>query len=86
MTQQQQQQQMQQQQQQQQPEVQFNRSTQGFPRSALDRAAAAKLRLEHNYKVSLQQAIERNQRYASSLITWRPSIIIPSIVSSSNQT
>lgn len=43
-------------------EVHFVRSTQGFPRSALDRAAAAKLRLEHNYKVSLQQAIERNQR------------------------
>ncbi|KAI7849300.1 Serine/threonine-protein kinase CBK1 [Circinella umbellata] len=50
--------------QQQQPDVPFVRSTQGFPRSALDRAAASKLRLEHNYKVSLQQAIERNQRRA----------------------
>ncbi|KAJ8660377.1 hypothetical protein O0I10_003834 [Lichtheimia ornata] len=44
------------------PEVPFVRSTEGFPRSALDRASAAKLRLEHNYKVSLQQAIERKQR------------------------
>ena len=48
--------------QQQPPDAPFVRSTQGFPRSALDRAAASKLRLEHNYKVSLQQAIERNQR------------------------
>lgn len=46
----------------QQSDVHFARSTQGFPRSALDRAAAAKLRLEHHYKVTLQEAIERNQR------------------------
>ncbi|KAI8063888.1 Serine/threonine-protein kinase orb6 [Gongronella butleri] len=44
------------------PEVQFNRSTEGFPKSSLDRAAAAKLKLEHYYKTSLDQAIERNQR------------------------
>ena len=46
----------------QQSDVHFARSTQGFPRSALDRASAAKLRLEHHYKVTLQEAIERNQR------------------------
>ncbi|KAI7866881.1 AGC/NDR protein kinase [Spinellus fusiger] len=44
------------------PEVNFTRSTEGFPRSCIDRAATAKLRLEHNYKAQLQQAIERNQR------------------------
>lgn len=40
----------------------FNRSTEGFPRSVLDRATAAKLRLEHYYKTALDQAFERNQR------------------------
>ncbi|ORX45841.1 AGC/NDR/NDR protein kinase [Hesseltinella vesiculosa] len=44
------------------PEVNFHRSTEGFPKSALDRAAAAKLKLEHYYRTSLDQAIERNQR------------------------
>jgi protein-serine/threonine kinase len=46
---------------QQQPDA-FNRSTEGFPRSVLDRATAAKLRLEHYYKTALDQAYERNQR------------------------
>jgi hypothetical protein len=41
----------------------FNRSTEGFPRSVLDRATAAKLRLEHYYKTALDQAFERNHRY-----------------------
>lgn len=49
------------QQQQLQPDT-FNRSTEGFPRSVLDRATAAKLRLEHYYKTALDQAYERNQR------------------------
>lgn len=40
----------------------FNRSTEGFPRSVLDRATAAKLRLENYYKTALDQAFERNQR------------------------
>lgn len=40
----------------------FHRSTEGFPRSVLDRATAAKLRLEHYYKSALDQAFERNQR------------------------
>ncbi|KAI8090266.1 Serine/threonine-protein kinase orb6 [Gilbertella persicaria] len=51
----------QQQQQQQQPEP-FHRSTEGFPRSVLDRATAAKLRLENYYKTALEQAYERSQR------------------------
>lgn len=40
----------------------FHRSTEGFPRSVLDRATAAKLRLENYYKTALEQAHERNQR------------------------
>lgn len=47
---------------QQQAEATFHRSTEGFPRSVLDRATAAKLRLEHYYKTALDQAFERNQR------------------------
>ncbi|KAI7901000.1 serine/threonine-protein kinase orb6 [Cokeromyces recurvatus] len=54
----------QQQQQQQQPIENngYHRSTEGFPRSVLDRATAAKLRLENYYKTALEQAHERNQR------------------------
>lgn len=37
-------------------------STEGFPRSVLDRATAAKLRLENYYKTALEQAHERNLR------------------------
>ncbi|KAI8333155.1 kinase-like protein [Chlamydoabsidia padenii] len=44
------------------PEVNFNRSTQGFPKSAIDRATAAKLKVEFYYKTALDQAIERKQR------------------------
>lgn len=39
-----------------------HRSTEGFPRSVLDRATAAKLRLENYYKTALEQVHERNQR------------------------
>lgn len=46
-----------------QPEANFQRSTDGLPRSAMDRAASAKLRLENFYKGTLAQTIERNQRY-----------------------
>ncbi|CAG8464919.1 3194_t:CDS:10 [Ambispora leptoticha] len=42
--------------------VVFQRSTEGFPKGTLDRSIAAKLKLEHFYKVTLEQAIERNQR------------------------
>lgn len=37
-------------------------SAEEFPRSVLDRATAAKLRLENYYKTALEQAHERNQR------------------------
>ncbi|KAG0230363.1 Serine/threonine-protein kinase [Actinomortierella wolfii] len=40
----------------------FDRSTEGFPKSALDQSAAAKYRLEHYYSQSLEQAIERSER------------------------
>ncbi|CAG8458765.1 9946_t:CDS:10 [Ambispora gerdemannii] len=40
----------------------FQRSTEGFPKGTLDRSTAAKLKLEHFYKITLEQAIERNQR------------------------
>ncbi|KAF9935103.1 Serine/threonine-protein kinase [Mortierella alpina] len=39
-----------------------DRSTEGFPKAALDQSAAAKYRLEHHYSLSLEQAIERNER------------------------
>lgn len=45
-----------------QPEAHYQRSTEGLPRSAVDRAASAKLRLENFYKGTLSQTIERNQR------------------------
>ncbi|KAG0367845.1 serine/threonine-protein kinase orb6 [Gamsiella multidivaricata] len=40
----------------------FDRSTEGFPRSAIDQSTAAKYRLEHHYSLQLEQAIERNER------------------------
>ncbi|KAF9108888.1 Serine/threonine-protein kinase [Mortierella sp. GBA35] len=40
----------------------FDRSTEGFPKSAIDQSTAAKYRLEHHYSLSLEQAIERSQR------------------------
>ncbi|KAF9350630.1 Serine/threonine-protein kinase [Mortierella sp. NVP85] len=40
----------------------FDRSTDGFPKSAIDQSMAAKYRLEHYYKLQLEQAIERNER------------------------
>ncbi|KAF9964716.1 Serine/threonine-protein kinase [Mortierella alpina] len=39
-----------------------DRSTEGFPKAALDQSAAAKYRLEYHYSLSLEQAIERNER------------------------
>lgn len=41
----------------------FDRSTEGFPKSAIDQSTAAKYRLEHHYSLSLEQAIERSERY-----------------------
>ncbi|KAF8924700.1 Serine/threonine-protein kinase, partial [Dissophora ornata] len=40
----------------------FDRSTEGFPKSAIDHSGAAKYRLEHYYKLQLEQAIERSER------------------------
>ncbi|KAF9211436.1 Serine/threonine-protein kinase [Podila verticillata] len=42
----------------------FDRSTEGFPKAALDQSAVAKYRLEHHYSLSLDQAIERSERRA----------------------
>src|SRR5439155_26626305 len=41
----------------------FERSTEVFPKGTLERSTAAKLKLEHFYKVTLDQAIDRNERY-----------------------
>jgi hypothetical protein len=45
------------------PRVTINRSTAGFSKNTLDTAESAKIKLEHLYKVSVEQAVERNQRY-----------------------
>ena len=51
--------------------VLINRNTSGFSRSTLDRAEATRVKLEHLYKVSVEQAVERNQRYSpTSLIRF----------------
>ncbi|GBB97232.1 hypothetical protein RclHR1_29440002 [Rhizophagus clarus] len=42
--------------------VVFDRTTEGFSKGTLDRSTAAKLKLEHFYKVTLDQARERNDR------------------------
>ncbi|KAG0037919.1 Serine/threonine-protein kinase [Podila clonocystis] len=42
----------------------FDRSTESFPKAALDQSAVAKYRLEHHYSLSLDQAIERSERRA----------------------
>jgi hypothetical protein len=46
--------------------VLITRNTSGFSRSTLDRAEATRVKLEHLYKVSVEQAVERNQRCRSS--------------------
>lgn len=43
--------------------VYFDRSTAGFSEEAVPKAKAAQLKLEHFYKVAVESAIERNQRY-----------------------
>ncbi|PWN39594.1 kinase-like protein [Ceraceosorus guamensis] len=42
--------------------VYFERATQGMAKTTLDAATGAKLKLEHFYKVAVEQAIERSQR------------------------
>src|SRR5579862_2322635 len=44
--------------------VTISRSTAAFSRNTLDRADAVRVKLEHLYKVSVEQAIERNQRFS----------------------
>lgn len=46
--------------------VVFDRSTEGFSKGTLDRSTAVKLKLEHFYKVTLDQARERNERYSKA--------------------
>ena len=43
--------------------VYFDRTVTGFSAEAVPRAKAAQLKLEHFYKVAVDSAIERNQRY-----------------------
>jgi len=43
--------------------VTITRSTAGFSRSMLDQADATRVKIEHLYKISVEQAVERNQRY-----------------------
>lgn len=42
--------------------VYFQRSTAGFSKDVMPKATAAKLKLEHYYKVAVDSAIERNKR------------------------
>jgi protein-serine/threonine kinase len=42
--------------------VYFERSTQGMSKQTLDAATGAKLKLEHYYKIAVEQAIERSNR------------------------
>ena len=40
----------------------FKRSTQGFPKTAIERSTAAKLKLEKYYEQVIEQTIERERR------------------------
>ena len=52
--------------------VYFERTTAGFSDDAVPRSKAAQLKLEHYYKVAVEAAIERNQRYMSCAVRiWR---------------
>lgn len=42
--------------------VYFQRSTAGFSKDVVPKATAAKMKLEHYYKVAVESAIERNKR------------------------
>ena len=44
-----------------------NRNPSQFSRNILDRAESTRIKLEHLYKVSVEQAVERNQRYITSI-------------------
>ena len=42
--------------------VYVSRSTAGISKATLDRASTVKLKLEHFYKLTVEQTVERNQR------------------------
>ena len=42
--------------------IQVDRSATGLSKSTLDKASTTKLKMEHFYKVAVEQAVERNQR------------------------
>jgi inhibitor of KinA sporulation pathway (predicted exonuclease) len=46
----------------------YERSLHGIPKSTIDRATAAKLKLEAFYKILLEQTRERDVRYRTSPI------------------
>lgn len=51
------------------PYVFFERTPAGFKKDTLEKAQAAKLKLEHFYQKAVQEAIERNGRS----VAWSPS-------------
>jgi protein-serine/threonine kinase len=52
--------------------VYFERSTAGFSKDAVPKATAAKMKLEHFYKVAVESAIERNKRCVAHIISLSP--------------
>lgn len=50
--------------------VYFDRSTAGFSEEAVPKAKGAQLKLEHFYKVAVDSAIERNQRYVCLILVF----------------
>ncbi len=57
--------------------VYFERTTAGFSDDAVPRSKAAQLKLEHYYKVAVEAAIERNQRYACHVKTASKRLLTP---------
>ena len=57
--------------------VYFERTIAGFSEDALPRSKAAQLKLEHYYKVAVEAAIERNQRYVGLCDLGGPPFIPP---------
>jgi protein-serine/threonine kinase len=51
--------------------VYFERSASQFSKSTLEKAQAAKLKLEHYYKKSVEEAKERIQRYVGSKTAFK---------------
>lgn len=55
--------------------VYFVRNTDRISKATLDAARSAKLRLEHSYRLAVDQAVERNKRYVVFLtvavLSWK---------------